>query len=129
MSYLLALYLSKHLLIVIFFNICNILIIFDSCRYEVKQHKKMVRIMTVVAYVICVSMAAIVLSLYYVFLWDPNMTKYRDISETDCDQLILRLKNDKSEERLRKDLQQIWNCKVSGKDSQEDGNNSSLTGM
>ena len=63
-------------------------------KYEVKQHKKMVRILTVIAYVICVSTAAIVLSLYYVFLWDPNMTKYRDIMERDCDLLIQKLKSD-----------------------------------
>ena len=63
-------------------------------RYEPKEHKKMVRILTVVAYVICVSMAAIVLSLYYVFLWDPDMTKYRDVAETDCDVLIQKMKLD-----------------------------------
>lgn len=49
-------------------------------KYEVKQHKKMFRILTVIAYVICVSMAAIVLSLYYGLLWDPYMTKYRPVN-------------------------------------------------
>ncbi|XP_063882060.1 putative transmembrane protein INAFM2 isoform X2 [Scylla paramamosain] len=42
-------------------------------RYEPKQNKKIVRLLTVIAYVISVSMAAIILSLYYVFLWDPQM--------------------------------------------------------
>ena len=32
---------------------------------------KIVRILTVLGYVFCVSSAAIMLSLYYVFLWDP----------------------------------------------------------
>ena len=45
-------------------------------RYEPKQNKKIVRLLTVIAYVISVSMAAIILSLYYVFLWDPQM-KYQ----------------------------------------------------
>ncbi|KAH8027259.1 hypothetical protein HPB51_003766 [Rhipicephalus microplus] len=49
---------------------------FDTAKakiYETKRHKKIVRLMTVMAYVLSVSLAAIVLSLYYVFLWDPNM--------------------------------------------------------
>ncbi|XP_076365778.1 uncharacterized protein LOC143254490 [Tachypleus tridentatus] len=41
--------------------------------YETKKNKKIVRLMTVMAYVFSVSLAAIVLSLYYVFLWDPAM--------------------------------------------------------
>lgn len=49
---------------------------FDSTKskiYETKRHKKIVRLMTVMAYVLSVSLAAMVLSLYYVFLWDPDM--------------------------------------------------------
>ncbi|XP_065291812.1 uncharacterized protein inaF-D [Dermacentor albipictus] len=49
---------------------------FDTAKakiYETKRHKKIVRLMTVMAYVLSVSLAAIVLSMYYVFLWDPNM--------------------------------------------------------
>lgn len=45
-------------------------------RFEPKQNKKIIRLLTVIAYVISVSMAAIILSLYYVFLWDPQM-KYQ----------------------------------------------------
>jgi hypothetical protein len=41
--------------------------------YESKKNRKIVRIMTVLAYMFAVSLAAIVLSLYYVFLWNPNM--------------------------------------------------------
>ncbi|KAF0314017.1 hypothetical protein FJT64_015499 [Amphibalanus amphitrite] len=36
---------------------------------------KIVRILTVLGYVFCVSSAAIMLSLYYVFLWDPYTMK------------------------------------------------------
>ena len=57
-------------------------IILSMVRYEVKQHKKMFRILTVIAYVICVSTAAIVLSLYYVYLWDPHVTKYHKNTST-----------------------------------------------
>lgn len=38
---------------------------------EAKIVSKCVRILTVMAYILSVSMAAILLSLYYVFLWDP----------------------------------------------------------
>lgn len=40
-----------------------------------KQHKKLVRLLTVFAYVFSVSLGAIVLSLYYVFLWDPQVQR------------------------------------------------------
>jgi len=33
---------------------------------------RIVRVLTVVAYICSVSMAAVMLSLYYVFLWDPK---------------------------------------------------------
>ncbi|XP_058444369.1 uncharacterized protein LOC131426006 [Malaya genurostris] len=40
--------------------------------YEAKQNQKAIRILTVAAYVLCVSLVAIMLSLYYIFLWDPS---------------------------------------------------------
>ncbi|XP_063985878.1 uncharacterized protein Inaf-d isoform X3 [Diachasmimorpha longicaudata] len=40
--------------------------------YEPKHRQKAFRVMTVVAYVISVSLAAIILSLYYMFIWDPK---------------------------------------------------------
>jgi TRP-interacting helix len=43
--------------------------------YESKHHKKLVRVVTVLAYVLSVSLAAIMLSMYYVFLWDPRSTR------------------------------------------------------
>ncbi|RWS08988.1 hypothetical protein B4U79_13517 [Dinothrombium tinctorium] len=41
--------------------------------YESKKNKKIVRLLTVLAYMFAVSLAAMVLSLYYLFLWDPYM--------------------------------------------------------
>lgn len=40
--------------------------------YEPKHKKKLVRVLTVVAYMFFVSLAAIMLSLYYVFLWNGD---------------------------------------------------------
>lgn len=40
--------------------------------YEPKHKQKLVRVLTVIAYVIFVSMAAILLSLYYTFVWNPK---------------------------------------------------------
>lgn len=40
--------------------------------YEPKHRQKVVRVLTVVAYVVSVSLAAILLSLYYTFIWDPK---------------------------------------------------------
>lgn len=40
--------------------------------YESKKNQRTVRVLTVCAYVLTVSMAAIVLSAYYVFLWNPQ---------------------------------------------------------
>ncbi|XP_046491258.1 uncharacterized protein [Neodiprion pinetum] len=40
--------------------------------YEPKHRQKLVRVLTVVAYVISVSLAAIILSLYYMFIWKPE---------------------------------------------------------
>lgn len=43
-----------------------------------RQHKRLVRMLTVGAYLLCVSLAAIVLSLYYLFLWNPEMNAQDD---------------------------------------------------
>ncbi|XP_037072350.1 putative transmembrane protein INAFM2 [Pollicipes pollicipes] len=43
----------------------------DRLYQQPRQNIKIVRILTVLGYVFCVSSAAIMLSLYYVFLWDP----------------------------------------------------------
>ncbi|KAI4496972.1 hypothetical protein M0802_007920 [Mischocyttarus mexicanus] len=58
--------------------------------YEPKHKKKLIRVLTVIAYIIFVSMAAIILSLYYTFLWDPKDQFVRttwtkdQISKPDC---------------------------------------------
>lgn len=49
---------------------------------EKKQNKKLVRLLTVLAYVFSVSLAAIVLSLYYVFLWNPSMQRINNTDNT-----------------------------------------------
>lgn len=38
-----------------------------------KQPRKCIRVLTVCAYLFSVSMAAIMLSLYYIFIWDPQI--------------------------------------------------------
>ncbi|CAB4059286.1 unnamed protein product [Lepeophtheirus salmonis] len=43
--------------------------------YEPKQDKKFVRCVTVIAYVFSVSFGAILLSLYYIFIWNPYSNK------------------------------------------------------
>lgn len=52
--------------------------------YERKRDKKTVRVLTVIVYVFCVSLAAIMLSLYYVFFWEPKDAQYaqRKVSHT-----------------------------------------------
>jgi hypothetical protein len=49
--------------------------------YEPKHTKKLVRVLTVVAYIFSVSLAAIMLSVYYEFLWKPN-PHYRGVRST-----------------------------------------------
>merc|ERR1712137_1368454 len=46
--------------------------------YEPKQNKKIVRIFTVILYMFSVSLGAILLSLYYVFLWKNPHTMILD---------------------------------------------------
>lgn len=55
--------------------------------YEPKHKQKLIRVLTVVAYVIFVSMAAIILSLYYTFLWDPKDQAVRmmRVNKPECD--------------------------------------------
>lgn len=42
--------------------------------YEPKQNKKLVRVLTVIVYIFSVSLAAIILSLYYLFFWSSGHT-------------------------------------------------------
>jgi hypothetical protein len=50
--------------------------------YEPKHTKKLIRVLTVVAYVFSVSLAAIMLSVYYVFLWNPKDIHHRPVHLT-----------------------------------------------
>jgi hypothetical protein len=50
--------------------------------YEPKHTKKLVRVLTVIAYIFSVSLAAIMLSFYYVFLWNPKDIHHRNIHPT-----------------------------------------------
>uniref|UniRef100_T1DIR9 Putative inaf-d n=1 Tax=Psorophora albipes TaxID=869069 RepID=T1DIR9_9DIPT len=50
--------------------------------YEAKQNQKAIRILTVAAYVLCVSLVAIMLSLYYIFLWDPRTNQLMAKTQT-----------------------------------------------
>lgn len=52
--------------------------------YEPKHKQKLVRVLTVVAYVIFVSMGAILLSLYYTFVWDPKDVFVRNRTKSEC---------------------------------------------
>ncbi|XP_062550669.1 uncharacterized protein LOC134215501 [Armigeres subalbatus] len=50
--------------------------------YEAKQNQKAIRILTVAAYVLCVSLVAIMLSLYYIFIWDPSTNQMNAKTQT-----------------------------------------------
>lgn len=60
--------------------------------YEPKHRLKAFRVMTVIAYVISVSLAAIILSLYYAFIWDPKdhttftirQTRFNVTTKVEC---------------------------------------------
>lgn len=56
--------------------------------YEAKQNQKAIRILTVAAYVLCVSLVAIMLSLYYIFLWDPSTNQLMAKTQT-VDNIII----------------------------------------
>ena len=45
----------------------------SKTKIQSKTNKKWVRLATVFAYVLSVSLAAIVLAIYYSFLWKPNL--------------------------------------------------------
>lgn len=51
-------------------------VVLDALYEQRKRDKKSVRVLTVIVYVFCVSLAAIMLSLYYVFFWEPKDAQY-----------------------------------------------------
>ena len=47
--------------------------------YEPKPNKKVGRVITVIGYIFSVSMIAIILSLYYLFLWNPYSKRAKKV--------------------------------------------------
>nr|XP_015837208.1 PREDICTED: uncharacterized protein LOC103313833 isoform X3 [Tribolium castaneum] len=46
----------------------------DNALFEPKAQPKIIRVLTVLAYILSVSMAAILLSIYYIFMWNEHKT-------------------------------------------------------
>ena len=59
--------------------------------YESKKNQRTVRVLTVFAYILTVSMAAIILSVFYVFLWTPSDSNknQQNIRTIQCDKIII----------------------------------------
>lgn len=55
----------------------------ENTLYQTKHNRKLIRFFTVIAYIFAVSLAAIVLSLYYFFLWDPYLQQNNSFGETN----------------------------------------------
>lgn len=58
-----------------------------SALYERKHNQKALKVLTVAAYILFVSMAAIILSFYYVFIWDPTSRPVAPRAATNCGML------------------------------------------
>lgn len=56
-----------------------------SSLYERKPNQKALKVLTVAAYILFVSMAAIILSFYYVFIWDPTTKTMAPRPTTNCE--------------------------------------------
>lgn len=56
----------------------------SSSLYERKHNQKALKVLTVAAYILFVSMAAIILSFYYVFIWDPTSKPIITRPTTNC---------------------------------------------
>lgn len=59
----------------------------NSSLYERKPNQKALKVLTVAAYILFVSMAAIILSFYYVFIWDPTSKGIAQRPATNCGML------------------------------------------
>lgn len=64
-----------------------------SALYERKHNQKALKVITVAAYILFVSMAAITLSFYYVFIWDPSSKTVpsRNGISTNCGSFLFYL--------------------------------------
>uniref|UniRef100_A0A1I8Q2H9 Uncharacterized protein n=1 Tax=Stomoxys calcitrans TaxID=35570 RepID=A0A1I8Q2H9_STOCA len=56
--------------------------------YQPQGNRKVIRILTVAVYVLCVSLAAIMLSLYYIFIWDPTIRPFVT-KGNNCDKIVI----------------------------------------
>uniref|UniRef100_A0A182MK39 InaF motif containing 2 n=1 Tax=Anopheles culicifacies TaxID=139723 RepID=A0A182MK39_9DIPT len=98
--------------------------------YEAKQNQKAIRILTVAAYVLCVSLVAIMLSLYYIFFWDPSTNPMQQKTQTiDTliipDHLAIRLAN-RSEQGTVSDGPRLNTDEDDGSDDYEQSGNYEL---
>lgn len=55
-----------------------------SALYERKHNQKALKVLTVAAYILFVSMAAIILSFYYIFIWDPTSKPIQHKNPANC---------------------------------------------
>lgn len=62
--------------------------------YEPKHKKKLVRVLTVVAYVFFVSLAAIMLSLYYVLIWNGHQKETVRVRSANVPITVVRCSNE-----------------------------------
>lgn len=60
----------------------------SSSLYERKHNQKALKVLTVAAYILFVSMAAIILSFYYVFIWDPTSKQIPTHTAINCGKRI-----------------------------------------
>lgn len=51
---------------------------------QTKAQPKLIRVLTVLAYILSVSMAAILLSIYYIFIWKGNNTQAMPLQGDEC---------------------------------------------
>lgn len=52
--------------------------------HEANKTPKFIRVLTVCAYLVCVSLAAIMLSAYYIFIWEPKPHDPHDIGHHEA---------------------------------------------
>ncbi|KAL5283481.1 inafm2 family protein [Megaselia abdita] len=57
--------------------------------YQPQKNSKTFRFIIVIAYVFCVSLAAIILSFYYMFFWDSTMPPVYKPKSNNCDKKII----------------------------------------
>ncbi|ALC48888.1 inaF-D [Drosophila busckii] len=60
----------------------------SRCYQPQQSNRKVIRILTVAVYVLCVSLAAIMLSLYYIFIWDPTIRPFVT-KASQCDKIVI----------------------------------------